>query len=255
MYFCYKIMLKEHCSGVPWEVFLELLRWYVLSAEPRSIGSDCANWQASLASMTCRCSIWSAQCFLKGGFFFFHIKRKSRFWTIWDLISLAPHVGRWRCCGQPPWRRWVFCRLPQPHGSKAPDLPSHLAGPSDTWVGKSWAGSLGFQDYNLWFCSVLCSEVLLRNTVITQNTEWETEPEVPQVRSRTMFGAVTSSRYSWWETESLAGCLSEAVLQPRQKTRNWALYTVSLLCAGLYRDDFISSAQDENNCTNNSKEA
>lgn len=26
MYFCYKIMLKEHCSGVPWEVFLELLR-------------------------------------------------------------------------------------------------------------------------------------------------------------------------------------------------------------------------------------
>ena len=193
--------------------------------------------------------------FFKRWIFFFHIKRKSRFWTIWDLISLAPHVGRWRCCGQPPWRRWVFCRLPQPHGSKAPDLPSHLAGPSDTWVGKSWAGSLGFQDYNLWFCSVLYSEVLLRNTVITQNTEWETEPEVPQVRSRTMFGAVTSSRYSWWETESLAGCLSEAVLQPRQKTRNWALYTVSLLCAGLYRDDFISSAQDENNCTNNSKEA
>lgn len=26
VYFCYKIMLKEHSSGMPWEVFLELLR-------------------------------------------------------------------------------------------------------------------------------------------------------------------------------------------------------------------------------------
>lgn len=26
VYFCYKIMLKEHSSGIPWEGFLELLK-------------------------------------------------------------------------------------------------------------------------------------------------------------------------------------------------------------------------------------
>lgn len=254
VYFCYKIIKRAFfwgtLGGFPWA-----LGKTVLSAKPQSIGSDC-----KLAGLS---GFWDMQMlhlvstvFLKR-WISFHIKKKIQILNNLRSDQLGstcrqvddPVVDPLEGGGCS-----VICR--------SPTVPKHLTclltwlAPADTWVGKSWAGSLGFQDYNLWFCDVLCSEVLLlRNTIITQNRVGNRAREVPQVRGRTMFGAITNSRYSWWERENLAGYLSEAVLQPRQKTRNWALYTVSLLCAGLYRDDFISSAQDENNCTNNSKEA
>ena len=91
VYFCYKIIKRAFfwgtLGGFPWA-----LGKTVLSAKPQSIGSDC-----KLAGLS---GFWDMQMlhlvstvFLKR-WISFHIKKKSRFWTIWDLISLAPHVGR-----------------------------------------------------------------------------------------------------------------------------------------------------------------
>lgn len=144
----------------------------------------------------------------------------------------------------------------------SPTVPKHLTCPSPGWPLRTpglaspelgpWVS--GLQPVILWCCFAQ-RVLLLRNTTITQNRVGNRAREVPQVRSRTMFGAITNCLGTLMRNRESGWLLVRGSLQPRQKTEI-GLYILYLSCVrGLIQgDDFISS-QDENNCTNNSKEA